>query len=112
MAVRLATSDRQQRTSSRKDSKNLAGVDVVKVGGIREPQLRNCSVKLFSSRLTSNHAKWTKQEFLIRFAFDEALKGNILKKLSLLKLLEIWAPQSIDPPPPIVIESISGDETL
>jgi hypothetical protein len=56
--------------------------------------------------------KMTKQEFIIRSAADEALKGDLRKKLLFFKLLESWAPQSIDPPPPIEIQSIPGDETL
>lgn len=57
--------------------------------------------------------KMTKKEFLIRSSYDKAIKSNSVKEsFTLARLFEKLAPSSMDPPEPIQIHSIPGDESL
>jgi hypothetical protein len=55
----------------------------------------------------------TKRELLVRVGFEKAIKASSVNELNaLMRLYETLAPGSVDPPLPIVVESMSGDEGL
>lgn len=55
----------------------------------------------------------TKRELLVRVGFEKAIKARSVNELNaLMRFYETLAPGSVDPPLPIIVESIPGDEGL
>lgn len=55
----------------------------------------------------------TKKELLIRHGFEKAIKARSVNELNaLMRFYESLAPGSVDPPLPLTVESIPGDEGL
>ncbi len=55
----------------------------------------------------------SKRELLIRSSYDKALKSpSVNETIRVIRLYEMMAPESMDPPLPIQVESIPGDEGL
>lgn len=55
----------------------------------------------------------SKKELLIRVSFEKAIKApSINQSLALIRMFEKLAPESMDPPLPLLIESMPGDGNL
>jgi hypothetical protein len=55
----------------------------------------------------------TRKEYFVRMGWEKAMKSTSVNQLeALLRIFEKIAPDSFDPPLPIQVESIPGDEGL
>lgn len=53
----------------------------------------------------------SRRELLIRVSYEKATKASSVNEMiALIRLYEKLAPQSVDPLPPLMVESIPGDE--
>ena len=55
----------------------------------------------------------SKRELMIRLGYEKATKASSVNEMvALIRLYEKLAPQSVDPLPPLRVQSIPGDENL
>lgn len=55
----------------------------------------------------------TKKELLVRLGFEKAIKASSVNEMNaLMRFYEALAPGCVDPPLPIFVQSIPGDEGL
>lgn len=68
--------------------------------------------EIVTATVAGKRQRMTKKELLIRHAFDQAVLGRISEKEAFVRMIERMAPDSIDPPEPLQVQSIPGDEGL